>query len=81
MNVFKWLFTLPPDPIDLFELNKQVLKQDYERKLRDEFAAKAMRAYLAYDDLIWTDETIECAAERSYKVADAMLAEREKIND
>ena len=45
--------------------------------LRDYFAAKAMQAYLTGFEVTWNDATIECAVERSYAVADAMLKERE----
>lgn len=71
MNILKWLVTLPRDEIDLFELNKQVLKQEAERKLRDQFAAKAMEALLHN----WKEEVIP---QMAYKIADEMLAEREK---
>jgi hypothetical protein len=74
MNVFKWLFTLPPDPIDLFELNKQVLIEGAERKLRDELAGKAMQALIQ-------DYGFDEGAKAAYSWADAMLAEREKTND
>ena len=44
---------------------------------RDYFAAKAMQALLARPD--WTQERDQdYIAERAYKQADAMLAEREK---
>ena len=41
--------------------------------LRDYFAAKAMQAYLTGFEVTWNDATIECAVERSYAVAEAML--------
>lgn len=47
--------------------------------LRDYFAAKAMQAYLTDIDLIWDEATIISAVEKSYLVADAMLAERERV--
>jgi hypothetical protein len=44
--------------------------------LRDYFAAKAMAAMLT--DPSWKGHTIGTAAETSYQMADAMLAERMK---
>lgn len=48
--------------------------------LRDFFAAKAMQGLSsAHDsDGVWTGESSTTIAEESYKIADAMLKEREK---
>ena len=47
--------------------------------LRDYFAAKAMQGFL--DQLIkqgWISDDLETVAETSYRVADAMMKERQK---
>lgn len=43
--------------------------------LRDYFAAKAMQTYM--HDEIWNPDTYKNAAEKSYRMADAMLKARE----
>lgn len=42
--------------------------------LRDYFAAKAMQTYM--HDEVWTPDTYKNAAEKSYRLADAMLKAR-----
>lgn len=47
--------------------------------LRDYFASKAMNGICSSDpSMEWTDDRI---AKQAYLMADAMLAEREKVND
>lgn len=43
----------------------------------DYFAAKAMQSFLI-GDYSWTEKTLKMCAEEAYKVANAMLKEREK---
>lgn len=43
--------------------------------LRDYFAAKAMQTYMHQE--VWNPDTYKDAAEKSYRVADAMLKARE----
>jgi len=61
--------------------------QEYERRLRDEFAAKAMNAFIieggAKKLLSTTNERdykfiTDFMSEESYKIADAMMKAREK---
>lgn len=42
--------------------------------LRDYFAAKAMQTYM--HDEVWNPDTYKNAAEKSYRIADAMLKAR-----
>jgi uncharacterized protein YfaT (DUF1175 family) len=49
--------------------------------MRDYFAAKAMQAFLTDPTLIWTYQTCVSCAKSAYTMADAMLAERGKMND
>lgn len=49
---------------------------EHKQMLRDEFAAKAMQGMIAINN-----EYIEVIAGKAYRMADAMLAEREKDND
>lgn len=49
--------------------------------LRDYFAAKAMQAYLQKAATITAPNTIEWIVGNSYRIAEAMMREREKDND
>lgn len=57
----------------------QAAKPKYDKRtcvtLRDQFAMRAMKAFLADEH---GHPTLESAAEYAYKMADAMLKEREK---
>ena len=44
--------------------------------LRDYFAAKAMQTYMHQE--VWNPDTYKNAAEKSYRVADAMLKARDE---
>lgn len=49
--------------------------------LRDYFAAKAMQAWVSDPSFRDTEEHIDRAVSISYRIADAMLKEREVSND
>lgn len=46
--------------------------------LRDYFAAKAMQAWVSDPSFLDTEDHIDKAVSISYRIADAMLKEREK---
>lgn len=60
---------------DFVEIEKKLVSSGNESRLRDQFAMHAMKEFLA-------DEhgypTLEAVAEYAYKMADAMLKERDK---
>ena len=46
--------------------------------LRDYFAAKAMQAFMSDSDTSWGSENYKFAARAAYRLADAMMEEREE---
>jgi hypothetical protein len=58
-------------------LNEVGLEKAYGMTLRDYFAAKAMQGQINNPLPIGSDETHRLIAERSYRMADAMLKARE----
>ena len=59
---------------------REDVPQGYESgmTLRDYFAAKAMQSYFSDTNIKWIDEGLSDGAIISYKLADAMLKERNK---
>ena len=65
----------PAFPTKAYDLEREQLVREEGMTLRDYFAAKAMQGLLQYA------YTHADRASVAYKVADAMIAEREKDND
>ncbi len=68
----------PAFPTEAYDLDRKTTVREEGMTLRDYFAAKAMQGLLAQSGGTAHSSDVGLGAEYAYKMADAMLAERNK---